>query len=69
MNDETSSAPGMANDVRADETTPYAASRGLLRAAAQPAQETDQLAAFVRQQPLTAALVALAVGYVLGKIS
>jgi len=29
----------------------------------------DQLAAFVQEQPITAALVALVVGYFLGKIT
>jgi hypothetical protein len=69
MSDKASSGPGVAYDVRQDETTPYAASGGLLRAARQPPNDADQLAAFVQQQPLTAALVALAVGYILGKIS
>jgi hypothetical protein len=31
--------------------------------------QNDQLADFVQQQPLTAALVALVVGYLLGKIT
>jgi hypothetical protein len=69
MSDDASSAPGMANDVQPDVSTPYAASGGLLRAAREPPHDTDQIAAFVQQQPLTAALVALVVGYILGKIS
>ncbi len=71
MNDEAGSAPGMGNDIRPDASTSYAGSGGLLRAAGQqqPRDQTDQLAVFVQQQPLTAALVALAVGYILGKIS
>jgi hypothetical protein len=31
--------------------------------------QTDQLADFVKQQPFTAALVALVVGYLLGKVT
>jgi len=31
--------------------------------------QTDQLADFVKQQPFTAALVALVIGYVLGKVT
>jgi hypothetical protein len=31
--------------------------------------QTDQLADFVKQQPFTAALVALAVSYLLGKVT
>nr|WP_294513278.1 hypothetical protein [uncultured Rhodopila sp.] len=69
MSDEANTAPGMGAGVRPDASTPFAASRGLLRAAGHPARDTDQLAAFVQQQPLTAAVVALAVGFVLGKIS
>lgn len=33
------------------------------------ANQTDQLAMFVQQQPLTAAMAALVVGYFLGKIT
>lgn len=41
-----------------------------LRATAQAAGgQADELATFVREQPLTAALVALMVGYILGKIT
>nr|WP_294554960.1 hypothetical protein [uncultured Rhodopila sp.] len=71
MNDEAGSAPGPGGNGQPDLSTPYAASGGLLRAAGQQQtlDQTDQLATFVRQQPLTAALAALAVGYVLGKIS
>jgi hypothetical protein len=71
MNDAAGPAPGAANEAQPDAATAYAASGGLLRAAAQyqPRDQTDQLAAFVQQQPLTAAMVALMVGYVLGKMS
>jgi len=71
MNDEAGPLPGTGDDARPDVATSYAASGGLLRAAGQqqPRDQGDQLAAFVQQQPLTAALVALAVGYILGKIS
>ena len=41
-----------------------------LRATAQAAgDQADELATFVREQPLTAALVALIIGYILGKIT
>jgi hypothetical protein len=70
MNDEAGSGSGMADDVRPDVSAPFASSGGLLRAAGQPQRgETDQIAVFIQQQPMTAALVALAVGYILGKIS
>jgi hypothetical protein len=71
MNDEAGSPPGPGNNGQPNPSTFYAASGGLLRAAGQQPtlDQTDQLAAFVRQQPLTAALVALAIGYLLGKIS
>lgn len=59
MSDETSSAPAGV----------YGGSGSLLRTVRPAPDDTDQLAAFVRQQPLTAALAALAIGYVLGKIS
>lgn len=35
----------------------------------QPPGQADQLVAFVQEQPLTAALVALVLGYLLGKIT
>jgi hypothetical protein len=31
--------------------------------------QTDQLADFVKQQPFTAALIALVIGYLLGKVT
>jgi hypothetical protein len=39
------------------------------RSRSTPDQTTDQLAGFVQQQPFTAALVALVLGYLLGKVT
>jgi len=64
MSDVAGTGSGVTNDVRPD------ASGGLLRAAVQqPTGQTDQIVAFVQRQPMTAALVALGIGYILGKIS
>ena len=63
-------APTAANEARDAGSKLYDASGELLRAGAQPVQnQTDQLAGFVQQQPLTAALVALIIGYLLGKVT
>ncbi len=48
----------------------YDASGGLLRGGPQPDRhQSDQLVAFVQEQPLMAALAALVLGYFLGKIT
>jgi len=48
----------------------YDASGDVIQTASDQAQETtDQLARFVREQPLSAALAALIIGYLLGKMT
>ena len=48
----------------------YGANGDALRGGAQAAAgQVDQLATFVREQPLSAALAALIIGYLLGKIT
>jgi hypothetical protein len=47
----------------------YGASGEPLRGRRPEGSQTDQLAAFVQQQPVTAALAALVIGYFLGKIT
>ncbi len=70
MSDEAGSAPATASNVRNNGPSLYSASGERLRASGQQVQnQTDQLAEFVQQQPLTAALAALIIGYFLGKIS
>ena len=66
----TASAAGM-SDERQAKPKLYGASGEPLRTRSLSTsdQTTDQLAAFVREQPFTAALVALVVGYLLGKIT
>lgn len=59
-----SGAPGM----RDTDTKLYGASGEPLRSTSASAQ-SDQLADFVKQQPVTAALVALVIGYLLGKVT
>lgn len=70
MSDDGTMARGAPGETREAEP-------GLLDASGEPMRasrgststQTDQLAQFVTQQPLTAALVALVVGYLLGKIT
>jgi hypothetical protein len=68
MSDDGTMAPGAPNQMRDAETKLYNASGGPLRSGPGSTQ-TDQLADFVKQQPFTAALVALVVGYLLGKVT
>jgi len=64
------SAAGPAGEGSATETKLYGASGEPLRTGSQSGRsQGDQLAAFVQEQPITAALVALVVGYFLGKIT
>jgi hypothetical protein len=54
--------------MRDSETKLYGAAGEPLRSTSGSAA-SDQLADFVKQQPLTAALVALVIGYLLGKVT
>jgi hypothetical protein len=67
MSDDGSTASG-APGTRDGDTKLYGASGEPLRSSSGTTQ-TDQLADFVKQQPFTAALVALVVGYLLGKVT
>jgi hypothetical protein len=63
-------ASGAPNDGRDTDPKLYNASGELLNARpGSTSNTTDQLADFVKQQPFTAALVALVVGYLLGKVT
>jgi hypothetical protein len=67
----TASAAGMSNE-RQTEPKLYGASGEPLHTGSRSTSDqktNDQLAAFVSEQPFTAALVALVVGYFLGKIT
>jgi hypothetical protein len=61
MSDDGTLAPGAPNET--PDTNPKLSRPG---SASEP---TDQLADFIKQQPLTAALAALVVGYLLGKVT
>jgi hypothetical protein len=67
MSDDGSTAAG-ATGMRDSETKLYGAAGEPLRSTSGSAA-SDQLADFVKQQPLTAALVALVIGYLLGKVT
>ncbi len=68
MSDDGTMAPGAAGETRSGDTRLYSASGEALRSGSASTQ-TDQLADFVKQQPFTAALVALVIGYLLGKVT
>jgi hypothetical protein len=67
MSDDWSTAAG-APGMRDTDTKLYGASGEPLRSTSGSAQ-SDQLAEFVKQQPFTAALVALVIGFLLGKVT
>ncbi len=67
MSDDGTMAPG-APETRNTDTRLYSASGEPLRSGSGSTQ-TDQLADFVKQQPFTAALIALVIGYLLGKVT
>lgn len=69
MSDDGTVAPGVASATRDTGTGLYSASGDPLRSGSGTSIQTDQLAEFVKQQPFTAALVALVVGYMLGKVT
>jgi ElaB/YqjD/DUF883 family membrane-anchored ribosome-binding protein len=67
----TASAAGTSNERQAEPKL-YSASGEPLRTGSRSTSDQktdDQLIVFVREQPFTAALVALVVGYFLGKIT
>ena len=70
MSDNATMAPGASSDPGAAAAQLYNAAGEPLRTASQAASsQTDQLVDFVKQRPVTAALTALVVGYLLGKIT
>lgn len=66
MSDDGSTTSGA--EARETESRLYGASGEPLRSTSVSAQP-DQLADFVKQQPFTAALIALVIGYLLGKVT
>jgi hypothetical protein len=70
MSDDGTMAPGAPNETPDANPKLYNASGEPLRSRAGSASDpTDPLADFVKQQPFTAALAALVVGYLLGKVT
>jgi hypothetical protein len=70
MSDDGTMATGAPNGSPDAEPKLYGASGEPLRSGSRsPQDQTDQLADFVKQQPFTAALMALVVGYLLGKVT
>ncbi len=67
MSDDGSTASGAAG-MRDTDTKLYGATGEPLHSTSGSAQ-SDQLADFVKQQPFTSALVALVIGYLLGKVT
>ena len=70
MSDDGTLAPGAPNETLDTNPKLYNSSGEPLRSRPASASEpTDQLADFIKQQPFTAALAALVVGYLLGKVT
>jgi hypothetical protein len=70
MSDDGTMAPGALNEARSPDPKLYSPSGEPLRSRPGSASDqADQLAEFVKQQPFTAALVALVIGYLLGKVT
>jgi hypothetical protein len=67
--DGTTAAAGLDNPPAGGGRRLYNASGEPLREQRQARDQRDQLAAFMQDQPITAALIALIVGYLLGKIT
>ena len=62
--------PGTAREGQGTERKLYdAAGEPVHRNAQPPPGQVDQLATFVREQPLSAVLAAIIIGYLLGKIT
>ena len=71
MSDDGSIASGLGQATGRPPAQPklYSAAGEPLRGSRSERSQTDQLAAFVQEQPVTAALAALVIGYFLGKIT
>jgi hypothetical protein len=70
MSDDGTMATGAPNATKDADLKSHSASGEPLRSGSRsPQNQTDQLANFVQKQPLTAALVALVIGYLLGKVT
>jgi hypothetical protein len=70
MSDEAGSGANMPSDAQGGGARLYGATGERLRPTGRQDQnQSDQLADFIQQQPLTAALVALVIGYLLGKMT
>jgi hypothetical protein len=70
MSDDGTMATGAPNERRdAEAKLPGASGEAVHSEPVPNPSQTDLLADFVKQQPLTAALVALVIGYVLGKVT
>jgi hypothetical protein len=70
MSDDGTMATGASNEAQNAEPKLFGASGEPIRSDSKlTGNQTDQLVEFVKQQPFTAALVALVVGYLLGKVS
>jgi ElaB/YqjD/DUF883 family membrane-anchored ribosome-binding protein len=70
MSDDGTMATGASDETRDAGPKLYGASGEPLRPSSRSTKnQTDQLADFVKQQPFTAALVALVIGYLLGKVT
>jgi hypothetical protein len=67
MSDDGSTASGVPG-TRATDPKLYGVS-GQPLGSTSGSMQTDQLADFVKQQPFTAALIALVIGYLLGKVT
>jgi hypothetical protein len=70
MSDDGAMATGVPRETRDPETELYGASgEPLCPDSRSTRSQTDQFADFVKQQPYTTALLALAIGYLLGKVT
>jgi hypothetical protein len=70
MSDDGTMATRAPNETRDTGPKLYGASGEPLHAVSRSsAEENDPLAGFVKQRPFTSALVALVIGYLLGKIT
>jgi hypothetical protein len=63
----TASAPGTPKEQEAETKLYEASGRPLRTGPRSTPNQTDQLAKFVQEQPLTAAFAALIIGYFIGK--
>ncbi len=67
--DPTAEPTGLGNTVgQPGESVSETASRAVSTSYQQAQQAGDQVASFIRSQPIAAALIALGLGYVLGRL-